>query len=155
MKLFQSIFGGRERVGRYPETLIDMAIERAVDGTDPRLLLAHRQERNVLGMDLMGDQVRRDVAQVSVSFSGHRLLEPRINEDESRRFLKRRAFDYLLVLALGEITETGVQREDLKRQRDLLQRKLWAMQRGSLPLTIDTRDLPRREDLVTAAERYL
>jgi len=217
LKLFQSIFGGREKIGRCPETLIDMAIERAVDGTDPRLrlvpgyrkrlrqpvihaidhvvtlvdtfpapvaagpdgyrnevrlaalfasiqdmlqvfsrdralldylagaegrgaesvsalLLAHRQERNVLGMDLMGDQVRRDVAQVSVSFSGHRLLEPRINEDESRRFLKRRAFDHLLVLALGEITETGMQREDLKRQRDLLQRKLRAMQRGSLSL---------------------
>ena len=215
MKLFQSIFGGRERVGRYPETLIDMAIERAVDGTDSRLrlvpgyrkrlrepvihaidhvvtlvdtfpaavaagpdgyrndvrlaalfasiqdilrvlsrdralldylagaegrgaesvsalLLAHRQERNVLGMDLMGDQVRRDVAQVSVSFSGHRLLEPRVNEDESRRFLKRRAFDHLLVLALGQITETGMQRADLKRQRDLLQRKLRTMQQGSL-----------------------
>lgn len=215
MKLFQSIFGGRETVGRYPETLIEMAIDRAVDGTDPRLrlvsgyrkrlrgpvihaidhvvtlvdsfpapvaagpdgyrddvrlaalfasiqdmlqvfgrdraltdylagsegrgveqvsalLLARRAERNILGMDLVGDQVRRDVAQVSVSFSGHRLLEPRASAEESGRFLKRRAFDHLLVLALVQITEASVQREDLKRQRDLLQRKLRAMQRGSL-----------------------
>lgn len=215
MKLFQSIFGGGEVVGRYPDTLIETAIERAVDGTDPRLrlvtgyrkrlrgpvvhaidhvvalvdniptpvpagpngyrndvrlaalfasieemlhvfggdralleylsgsegrgaeritalLLARREERSVLGMDLVGDQVRRDVAQVAVSFSGHHLLEPRISEEESRRFLKRRAFDHLLALALGKITETRVERADLMRQRDLLQRKLQAMKRGTL-----------------------
>jgi hypothetical protein len=39
MKLFRSIFGGREAVGHYPEFLIEMAIERTVDGTDPRLRL--------------------------------------------------------------------------------------------------------------------
>jgi hypothetical protein len=39
MKLFQSIFGRGESVGRYPETLLEQAIERAVDGTDPRLRL--------------------------------------------------------------------------------------------------------------------
>ena len=215
MKLFQSIFGGREVVGRYPDTLIEMAIERAVDGTDPRLrlvtgyrkrlrgpvvhaidqvvalvdgipaslaagpegyrndvrlpalfasiddmlqvfgrdralsdylaspegqgaesvsalLLARREERNILGMDLVGDQVRRDVAQVSVSFAGHHLLEPRTSEEESRRFLKRRAFDHLLALALAQIAEVRVERADLKRQRELLQRQLQAMKRGTL-----------------------
>lgn len=215
MKLFQSIFGGRETVGHHPEALIDLAIERAVDGTDPRLrlvpgyrkrlrgpvihaidqvvalvdgipapvaadphgyrddfrlaalfastgdmlqvlgrdrtlsdylsgnegrgaervtalVLARREERNILGMDLVGDQVRRDVPQVTVGFSGHHLLEPRVSEDETRRFLKRRAFDHLLALALAEITEARVERADLTRQRDLLARKLRAMKRGSL-----------------------
>src|SRR5512139_1930947 len=37
LKLFQSIFGGGEKQGAYPESLIEMATERAVDGTDPRL----------------------------------------------------------------------------------------------------------------------
>jgi len=217
VKLFKSIFGRGETVGRYPETLIEMAIERAVDGTDPRLrlvpgyrkrlrepvihaidqvmalvdgipapvpagpdgwrndfrlaalfastgdmlqvfgrdralsdylsgpegrgaervtalLLARREEKNVLGMDLVGDQVRRDVAQVSVSFSGHHLLEPRISEEESRRFLKRRAFDHLLALALAEIAEARMERADLQRQRDLLRRKLETMKRGTLGL---------------------
>ena len=215
MKLFQSIFGGGETVGRYPETLIEEAIERAVDGSDPRLrlvpgyrkrlrkpvihaidqvialvdgipapltagrdgyrndfrlealfasaeemlqtfggdkalseylssnegrgaeavtalLLARREEKNILGMDLVGDQVRRDVAQVAVSFSGHHLLEPRSSEAESRRFLKRRAFDHLLALALNQITEARAERADLTRQRDLLQRQLRAMKRGAL-----------------------
>jgi hypothetical protein len=213
VKLFQSIFGrGQETRGRYPESLIEAAIERAVDGTDPRLrvlpgyrkrlrgpvlhaadhvvalvdaipaplpagssghgtdprlaavfassadmlalfardralaerlsgpdrgaaqitalLLAERMERNVLGMDLAGESVRREVAQVAVSFSGHRLLDPRPSEEESRRQLKRRAFDHLLTLALTKITERRVERADLTRQRDLLRRKLTALKRG-------------------------
>ena len=40
MNLFQSIFGGREEThDHYPESLIEAAIERAVDGTDARLRL--------------------------------------------------------------------------------------------------------------------
>lgn len=215
MKLFQSIFGGRETIGRYPESLIEMAIERSVDGTDSRLrlvpgyrkrlrdpvihaldhvvalvdglpatvatrpedyrndprlaamfasademhqlfsrdrtlsdylsggeglgaervtalLMARRDEKNILGMDLVGDQVRRDVAQVTVSFSGHHLLEPQTVDAECRRFLKRRAFDHLLALALARIAEARVERADLGRQRDLLQRKLRTMQCASL-----------------------
>ncbi|MFY9975424.1 MAG: hypothetical protein WAK53_14275 [Chromatiaceae bacterium] len=216
MKLFQSIFGRGDVVGRYPEDLIERAIERAVDLTDARLrlvpgyrkrlrqpiihaidqvialvdaisaplaaspdgyrgdfrlaalfssgeemlqilgrdkglrdylasaegrgserittlLVARREERSILGMDLVGDQVRRDVAQVSVSFAAHRLLEPNLSEPECRRFLKRRAFDHVLALALAEIAEARVERADLQRQRDLLQRKLRAVKRGTLP----------------------
>lgn len=213
MNLFQSIFRGGESHGRYPEPLIEAAIERAVEGTDARLkllpgyrkrlrdpvihaieqvvalvdavptpLLAGRREhggdprlaaifssaadmlqifgrdpaltaflatpegvaaervtclllvervaRNILGMDLVGDQMRRDVPQVAVSFSGHRLLDPRAGEVEMRRALERRAFDHLLALALNRIAEVRVEREDLIRQRDLLRRKHAAMDRA-------------------------
>lgn len=34
-RFFQSIFGGDEKKGRYPESLVKAAIERAVEGTDP------------------------------------------------------------------------------------------------------------------------
>jgi hypothetical protein len=213
LKLFQSIFGGGETRGGYPESLIDLATERAVDGADARirllpgyrkrlrkpiiqaidhvvalvdaiheplsagardhgeeprlaavfssagdmldlfgrdpalreflasgegrgservtaLLLAERVERNILGMDLVGDQVRRDVPQVAVSFAAHRLLDPKASEAESRRQWKRRAFDHLLTLALTRIAEARVERADLTRQRDLLRRKLTALERG-------------------------
>src|SRR5512146_2030680 len=36
LRFLQSIFGGVEE-GRYPESLVKAAIERAVDGTDPWL----------------------------------------------------------------------------------------------------------------------
>lgn len=216
LKLFQSIFGlneggGGEERGRYPEALIDMAIERAVDGTDPRLralpgyrkrlrapvihaadqvvamvdslpaplpassgdysgdprlsalfasaehlrevfgsdtvlgefrdrhpgdakvtalLLAERVEKNVLGMELDGAMLKREVAQVAVNFRSQRLVDPDVNEAETRRLLKRRAFDHLLGLALLRITEVQGERVGLNRQRDLLRRKLSALQHG-------------------------
>jgi len=37
LKLFQTIFGKNDKAGRYPESLIEMANERAIEGTDPRL----------------------------------------------------------------------------------------------------------------------
>lgn len=213
MKLFQSIFGAERARERYPESLIEQAIERATDGTDARLrllpgyrkrlrapiigaidhvvaivdgigapvaasasqysdeprlralfsapremlailardaalkgylasadgrgagavtalLLADRVERQVLGMDLVGDQVRKDVRQVAVSFSAHRLLDPSIDEEDCRRQWKRRAFDHLLTLALARIAAMQTQRADLKHQHDLLRRKLEALERG-------------------------
>jgi hypothetical protein len=94
------------------------------------LLVAERRERNVLGLDLMGDQVRREVAQVTVSFAGHRLLDPQGGEAKTRRLLKRRAFDHLLSIALGRITELRMKRADLDRQGDLLERKLRTLEAG-------------------------
>ena len=223
LKLFQSIFGDGEKAGRYPESLIEAAIERTVDGTDRRLqalsgykkrlrpcvvhaidhvvelvdgmhapvsaghtdygtnpqlralfasadhmlevfghspalnafrkkpaervtalLLAEHTEKKTLGIDMVGDQVQHDVAQVSVNFSGHRLIEPAKNEARTRRQLKRRAFDHLLTLALARITETRGTREELSRQRDLLRRKLGTLQRSgwSLEAQEDTRPEP-------------
>jgi hypothetical protein len=241
LKLLYSIFGGGEHSGRYPESLVDLAIDRAVEGTDPRvralpgyarklrdpivraidhivdlvdslheslapvavgaasfsadprlsaifastesmldilgrdqalrdfldegagrglrpvnaLLLADPMERNILGLDLVGDQVRRDVAQVTVSFVAHRLLEPNDNKEENRRLLKRRAFDFLLTLALERITEVKRERADLTRQRDLLRRKLENLERGgwsfkpSAPVHIDPAKLMAELDDIT------
>ena len=173
MNLFQSIFRGGESRGRYPESLIEAAIERAVEGTDARLrllpgyrkrlrvpviqaidqvvalvdtipaplvagrrghgedprlaavfssaedmlrtfgrdpaltaflaapegadaervtclLLAERVERNILGMDLVGDQVRRDVPQVAVIEMEFGIAEPRGRYAVQSGRLKRR-----------------------------------------------------------------
>lgn len=212
LKLLQSFFGGNETLGRYPESLVEMAIERAVDGTDSRLrhlpgyrkrlrgpviqaidhvvalvdglpaplaasrddfnadprlatlfvsatqmlevlgrdramleflggqsagaelltalLLVERIEKNALGMELAGDQVRRDVAQLTVSFRNHRLVEVTDSEAETRRLLKRRAFDHLLSLALARIVEVREERADIARQRDVLRHKLATLERS-------------------------
>jgi hypothetical protein len=212
LKLFQSFFGGETSQSQYSESLVETAIERAVDGTDSRLrllpgyrkrlrgpvthaidhvvalvdalpaplaasrdgfnddprlaavfvsaghmleilgrdramssylaeapagaerltalLLAERIEKNVLGMELSGEQVRRDVAQLTVSFRNHRLVDIADNEAETRRQLKRRAFDHLLSLALARIVEVREERADLARQRDVLRHKLLTLERG-------------------------
>lgn len=238
LKLFQSIFGGNEAHGRYPESLIEMAIERVVDGTYPRLrlqpgyrkrlrqpvihaidhvislvdnlpaplpavtaaysgdprlpalfvsaehmrevfgkddalsqfreshpgigvgvtalLLAERREKNTLGVELEGDMLRRDVAQVTVGFRNHRLVDPTENEEEARRQLKRRAFDHLISLALWRISEAKSERAELNRQRELLKGKLSLLQRGGWSFedkgeeSIDPASLQEKFDAIEA-----
>lgn len=206
LRLFHSIFGGGEEAGRYPETLVQAATERAVDGTDPwvrglagyrrklrpailaaidhvvtlvdrlepprpatrdgygrdpllqaiflsseqmrqvlhdqlaaqkiagdaacALLVMDLEQRGIFGADLVGDTVIRDVPQVTVSFANHRLLDPSANEGETRRLLKRRAFDHLLGLALRRMVAVKEIRAGLDNRRTLLQAKLDVLQRG-------------------------
>lgn len=212
LQLLYSLFGGSDKPGSYPESLVKAAIERAVDGTDPwlravsgykkklrpavvraidhvvalvdglspplgmapgsldsdprllvffvsvddaqklldsdrslaefrkeregaasrtvALLAMEKQERAFFGAALAGEIIVRDVAQVSVGFGDHRLLDPAASEDETRRLLKRRAFDHLLSLALRRITGVKQEREHLERYRTLLQSKLDLLQRG-------------------------
>jgi hypothetical protein len=94
------------------------------------LLAMAMRERNVLGLALEGEALRRDVAQVMVSFSQHRLLDPTGLEDDTRRFLKRRAYDHLLTLALGRIADAEGEQDELKRERDLLRSKQAALAAG-------------------------
>lgn len=68
----------------------DPSITAFMEGLDGRveriaaLLLADHTEKHVLGMELEGDMLRRDVAQVAVSFDNHRLLDPTASEEETR-----------------------------------------------------------------------
>jgi hypothetical protein len=213
LKLFQSIFSGGERPGRYPESLVTAAIERAVDGSDPRvrampgyrkklrdpviraidhvvdlvdgleaplelsgalraadpeliaffassehlheilsfdmtlrqylkspeaagiehfvmLMMMVKQERKVLGVALEGDVLRRDVWQDTVSFAEHRLVDPAATEDETRKMLKRRAFDHLLGMALVRIAAVRDERRELEQQRSLLRHKSRVLAEG-------------------------
>jgi hypothetical protein len=102
------------------------------------LLMMELSERNVLGVALEGNELRHDVAQVTVSFNKHRMVDPTSVEDETRRLLKRRAFDHLLTLALGGISEAHGERGDLQRERDLLRSKLAALAAGHWGFGNDT-----------------
>lgn len=114
----------------------DPGIMAFLDGPDggaeriAALLLADRAERDVLGMELEGEMLRRDVAQVAVSFASHRLLDPTASEEATRNQLRRRAFDYLLTVALARIAEVSGERAELASERDILRRKMSALQRG-------------------------
>ena len=102
------------------------------------LLAMEMNERKVLGVALDGNELRHDVAQVTVGFARHRLLDPAGDEDETRRLLKRRAYDHLLSLALGAIAGTQGERVELERERDLLRSKLAALAAGHWGFGDDT-----------------
>jgi len=94
------------------------------------LLTMECEQRQAFGFEQQGEMIVRDVAQITVSMSGHRLLDPAADQNETRRLLKRRAFDHLLTLALARITAIKDIREDLVEHRTLLQSKLNYLQRG-------------------------
>ena len=96
------------------------------------LLLMQKQEGVTLGAELKGDIIMRDVAQTTVTFEGHRLLDPSGDETTTRRHLMRRAFDHLLSMALRRIASVKSECEDLERRRALLDAKLNLLQRGGM-----------------------
>lgn len=108
--------------------------ERACSGPPPDaifgLLTMSREERTVLGMEMDGETLRRDVMQTSVSFTQHRFIAPADSERATRRELKKRGFDYLLEKALERIIDAKARRGELARNRQLLRRKLEALKSG-------------------------
>lgn len=94
------------------------------------LLFVERRERNSLGMELNGELLQREVPQVTVSFVGHRLLDPSPSEEGLRKHLRHRAFNHLVSLALRRIAAQQEARADLQRERTLWQRKLEALEQG-------------------------
>jgi hypothetical protein len=94
------------------------------------LLLMTLQERQSFGVALDGVVLRHDVAQTTASLGRHQLVDPASAEDETRRLLKRRAFDHLLTLALGRMSAAVAERGTLERERDLLRRKRAALAAG-------------------------
>lgn len=210
--LLHSIFGDtRKRGGRYPAHLIKAAIERAVEGTDPRLrllpgyarklrapmiaaidhvvalvdalpaplpaspealagdprlaavfytpdrmreslgqsraladylptasrvrpiqvlLLADCKRKRGFGSAMAGELLATEVPITTITFENHRLLDPADSEQQLHRHLRRRAFDYLLTLALRRIIERRTRRTELADQKRLLRCKLDIMQRG-------------------------
>lgn len=111
------------------------------------LLIAERVDKHILGRDLVDGMMRRDVPQVSINFVAHKVLEPAADEAESRKLLKRRAFDNLLRLALTRIGTTQVERADLEHQRDLLRSKLAALKRAGWGLRPPEGALPDQRAL--------
>ncbi len=104
--------------------------DNAAAGHVVMLLLMEQYERQVFGIELEGDMLRREVAQTTVNFAAHRLVDPAGAEETTRRQLKRRAFDHLLTLALARIVDAHAERTELERERYLLRRKCTALAAG-------------------------
>ena len=94
------------------------------------LLIAQRTEKHGFGYAEIGDQIVKDVPRTTISFGQRLLLEPTTSEKETRRQLKRRAFDHLLTVALLHVTERKQERGALTVRRALLRSKLEIMRRA-------------------------
>jgi hypothetical protein len=120
------------------------------------LLLAKFSQKHTYGYDLVDDKTVGDVPLTVVSFDEHRLIGLATQDSETRRLLQLRAFDYLLALALEEITTAKDLRQDLVARKKLLKVKLDIVFRsnGSLvdePSQADRHGLQQKMDAIEAA----
>lgn len=111
------------------------------------LLVMEKQEKASFGVGLSGTIIVHDIPQTIVNFASHRLIDPAGSEDETRRQLKKRAFDHLLSLALGRIAIVKTERDHLERYRTLLQAKLDLLKRGEWGF-----ETPTAEERMDAAD---
>ena len=96
---------------------------------------AVRVERNVLGIEMDGEILRRDVPQTMVNFSDHRVVCFAANEPDSRRELMRRGCDVLIEMALQNLISSRVEKTQLEQQqRKLLQQKASILKQGQVGL---------------------
>lgn len=93
------------------------------------------KQRSVLGMEMHGDVMRRDVRQTSVSFADHRVVKPVSSQAALREELEQRAFEALISYALESITERVSSRNALQEQRQLLSMQLRLAHAKSASLT--------------------
>ncbi len=123
------------------------------------LLVMEKNETVTFGAEMSGDVVERDMPRKIVTFEAHRLIDPSGDEEETRRLLKRRAYDHLVSLGLRRITMMKTEREDLERRRELLQSKLNILRRVGWGFEVvspaDSPDIPELEEQIGRIESQL
>ncbi len=87
-------------------------------------LIMEKQEKRIFGVEMDGEIVKRDVPQIAVNFSGHRLIAPGAAEAATRQELRERAFNQLVECALEKILSLRSRKQELEKQRNLLKVKL-------------------------------
>lgn len=92
------------------------------------LLCVCKKEKNILGMELDGDKVRREVAQTTVNFYDHKLMAPATDADTARCGIKKCIFDALITHGLQHIVRLKSQRRELENQYRILHARLRARQ---------------------------
>ena len=88
------------------------------------LLCMRKKEVTVLGMQLEGEQVIKDVKQTRVSFAGHQIYAPGDDELDTRRELKCCMFEGLVLNALDKISELREKRRQLETEQQILNSRL-------------------------------
>lgn len=85
---------------------------------------AERQERNVLGMALVGDAVQRDVLQTTLSFTQHKVVFPAADSGAARIELGLAIFRGLLGVVLERIEAARDRSRSLAEQQAIMKVRL-------------------------------
>jgi len=114
----QSIFSHSSEVQDYMEETHDDGARCCA------LLCMHRTEKTVLGIELSGNMMKKDVRQTAVSFSDHRIYSPAPSEAETREGLKCCLFQGLVTNALERIVQRRLASHRLQSRHQMLHARL-------------------------------
>ncbi|HDK38416.1 MAG TPA: hypothetical protein ENG92_05315 [Thiolapillus brandeum] len=114
----QSIFSHSSEVQDYMEDCHDNNARCCA------LLCMHREEKTVMGMELSGNMLKKDVMQTAVSFSDHRVYSPAPSEPETREGLKNCLFQGLVTNALERIVQLRLANHQLQNRHQVLHARL-------------------------------
>ncbi|MGB5261028.1 MAG: hypothetical protein WBO34_10975, partial [Gammaproteobacteria bacterium] len=114
----QAVFSHSSEIQDYMEEIHEN------DAACCALLCMHRTEKTVLGMELSGELLKKDVRQVAVSFSDHRVYSPSPSEAGTREGLKHCLFQGLVTHALGEIMRLKLASHRLESRHRMLDSRL-------------------------------
>lgn len=119
------------------------------------LLCMHKSEKTIMGMELSGDVLRRDVQQTAVNFSDHRIYAPAPSERETRQGLKQCLFGGLVTNALERIMQQKLVSHRLQTERQVLHTRLRHLQHTLKQADHDGRDRIALAGSVNDIERQL
>ena len=88
------------------------------------LLCMDMSEKSVMGVEVNGDMLRRDVLQTAVNFSEHKIMATAVSEVDIRQGVKKCIFEGLITYALQGISSIKTQKNDLQDQRRILHSRL-------------------------------
>lgn len=125
--------GGLKKIFRQSSELHDYFAESKHTDTSEScaLLCMRKEEQTILGMELNGEQVRKDVQQTRVMFADHRVYSPAESEANARRELKCCIFEGLVNNALDKISELRARRHQLELDQQRLNARLRQQTRSS------------------------
>jgi hypothetical protein len=112
--------------------LLAFAAQPAHSGVDElcAAISLMRTEQKMLGWANQGEILQKDVVQRAVSFSRHRLLAPSVSVAELRREIEWRAYEHLVVAALGHLFQSAGAAPPRGRVSALLRERLQLLQRA-------------------------
>ena len=91
------------------------------------IMTSTREEKQVYGISLQEDRVRRDVAQTSIGFVDPLILGPAATEAELSEEAKRCALQLFIALAREQLATSQGHRESLERERQIQEIRLHSL----------------------------
>ena len=126
------------------------------DATEAYAFLGMKKdERTVLGMELQGDAVRQDVAQVAVNFSDHRIIAPASTLAAARLEIGRRIIRRLAQDALSRIIALDMKANELQEHKAYLSARLRVLNLARDGMEGLVRDPATIGEQIDAVEREL